>query len=165
MVDQQADPPAASSSTQPGQSEPTSPQAVPQPDASPGLVSVVGERTELLEKARAFLNSPQVRHEDYAAKRRFLEDKGLDEPEIDGLLKELVYPSMSAMLLDVVTRADLASTSPAHPSTNIPAATAISPPRPSTGSGEDIQLGSWGVCCAAGHLLRALSSSDVTERA
>ncbi|EPS94305.1 hypothetical protein FOMPIDRAFT_1033410 [Fomitopsis schrenkii] len=49
----------------------------------------VNDRAELLEKARAFLNSPQVRNEDYAAKQSFLAEKGLNEPEIVGLLQEL----------------------------------------------------------------------------
>lgn len=47
-------------------------------------------RAELVEKARLFLISPQIRHEDIAAKRRFLAEKGLSDAEIDGLLQELV---------------------------------------------------------------------------
>ena len=123
MVDRPADPPAASSSTPPAQRDASPSQAVPQTDTS--SIPAVGERTELLEKARAFLNSPQVRHEDYAAKRRFLAEKGLDEAEIDGLLISMVCSHIFPTLFDVVIRADLASTSPAHPSTNIPTAAAI----------------------------------------
>ncbi|KZT06413.1 uncharacterized protein LAESUDRAFT_759261 [Laetiporus sulphureus 93-53] len=47
------------------------------------------DRTELINKARGFLLSPQVRHEDISAKRKFLAEKGLDDAEIDGLLQEL----------------------------------------------------------------------------
>ncbi|OCH94336.1 hypothetical protein OBBRIDRAFT_789466 [Obba rivulosa] len=47
------------------------------------------DRTGLLEKARAFLNSPQVQHEDLTAKRRFLTEKGLSQAEVDVLLQEL----------------------------------------------------------------------------
>ena len=48
------------------------------------------ERAELLQRARAFLTSPQVQHEDVAAKRRFLADKGLTDAEIESLLYEVV---------------------------------------------------------------------------
>ncbi|EPQ59120.1 hypothetical protein GLOTRDRAFT_136081 [Gloeophyllum trabeum ATCC 11539] len=47
------------------------------------------ERNELLARARTFLLSPQIKNEDILAKRRFLTEKGLTEPEIDGLLREL----------------------------------------------------------------------------
>ncbi|PSR93767.1 hypothetical protein PHLCEN_2v4662 [Hermanssonia centrifuga] len=47
------------------------------------------DRTELIDRARIFLNSPQVRYEDPSAKRRFLAEKGLNDTEIDGLLQEL----------------------------------------------------------------------------
>ncbi|KAI0375830.1 hypothetical protein BV20DRAFT_959889 [Pilatotrama ljubarskyi] len=50
------------------------------------------DRTQLLQRARAFLTSPQVRHEDLVAKRRFLEEKGLTEREIEGLLHEVPPP-------------------------------------------------------------------------
>lgn len=69
---------------QPSQSDQSTPQAA-EPTAN-----TVTDRTDLLEKARAFLTSPQVRYEDNAAKRRFLAEKGLNGAEIDGLLQELV---------------------------------------------------------------------------
>ncbi|KZT29250.1 hypothetical protein NEOLEDRAFT_1145036 [Neolentinus lepideus HHB14362 ss-1] len=47
------------------------------------------DRSELLNRARTFLRSPQVSDEDIWAKRKFLTEKGLTEPEIDGLLREL----------------------------------------------------------------------------
>ncbi|KAH9850768.1 hypothetical protein C2E23DRAFT_887106 [Lenzites betulinus] len=50
------------------------------------------DRTDLLERARAFLSSPQVRHEDLISKRRFLVEKGLTEGEIEGLLHEVPAP-------------------------------------------------------------------------
>ncbi|EMD40948.1 hypothetical protein CERSUDRAFT_111523 [Gelatoporia subvermispora B] len=49
----------------------------------------VPTRAELLDKARAFLNSPQVQHEDIVAKRRFLTEKGLIPEEVDVLLREV----------------------------------------------------------------------------
>lgn len=48
------------------------------------------DRTDLVEKARTFLLSPQVRLEDNTAKRKFLVEKGLTEQEIIGLLQESV---------------------------------------------------------------------------
>jgi len=46
------------------------------------------DRTSLLQTARAFLNSPQVRHEDAGVKRNFLSQKGLNAVEIEQLLQE-----------------------------------------------------------------------------
>ena len=54
-------------------------------------VSQLENREELIERARLFLTSPQIRHEDLFAKRRFLAEKGLSDAEIAGLLQELVY--------------------------------------------------------------------------
>lgn len=54
-------------------------------------------RQELVSRARSFLTSPQVSHEDVFAKRRFLVDKGLTEPEINGLLSELVSTIYTAL--------------------------------------------------------------------
>lgn len=65
------------------------------------------DRAELLQRARAFLTSPQVGHEDVSAKRRFLAEKGLTDTEIDSLLYEVVrsrqyscflYPIMTLVL-------------------------------------------------------------------
>ncbi|KAL5508475.1 hypothetical protein ACEPAH_6094 [Sanghuangporus vaninii] len=47
------------------------------------------DRNALLNRARTFLRSPDVVHEDPTTKRRFLTDKGLKEDEIDGLMCEL----------------------------------------------------------------------------
>ncbi|KAJ7653471.1 hypothetical protein B0H17DRAFT_1100662 [Mycena rosella] len=46
-------------------------------------------REELLAKARAFLHQPQIQREDDLAKRRFLVEKGLNEAEIQGLMREM----------------------------------------------------------------------------
>ena len=51
---------------------------------------IVDNRITLIEHARNFLNSPRIVHEDFAAKRRFLTEKGLSDAEIEGLLRELV---------------------------------------------------------------------------
>ncbi|THV08316.1 hypothetical protein K435DRAFT_847194 [Dendrothele bispora CBS 962.96] len=47
------------------------------------------DRVELISRARTFLTSPQVRNQDLFAKRTFLLEKGLTEPEIELLLREL----------------------------------------------------------------------------
>ncbi|KAG6842033.1 hypothetical protein C0991_003559 [Blastosporella zonata] len=65
--------------------------------ASPGPSStaatqVAPDRSELLSRARGFLQSPQIIHQDIAAKRKFLVEKGLNETEIDVLLRELPLP-------------------------------------------------------------------------
>ena len=50
----------------------------------------VSNRSELLDRARLFLNSPQVIHQDHESKRRFLTEKGLTDGEIQLLLREMV---------------------------------------------------------------------------
>ena len=47
-------------------------------------------REELMSRARSFLHSPQIQHEDANSKHRFLAEKGLTDLEIDVLLRELV---------------------------------------------------------------------------
>ena len=68
---------------------PVSPSELP-PTQSQPLPPTPVYRAELLQRARVFLTSPQVRHEDITAKRRFLADKGLTDVEVDGLLREVV---------------------------------------------------------------------------
>lgn len=50
----------------------------------------VEDRSELLQRAKAFLTSPQVLQEDITAKRRFLTEKGLSDVEVEVLLRETV---------------------------------------------------------------------------
>ncbi|KAJ7283971.1 hypothetical protein C8J57DRAFT_1294046 [Mycena rebaudengoi] len=59
----------------------SSPSAVQPPEPE--------NRAELLSKARAFLHQPQIQREDVFSKRRFLAEKGLNETEIQGLMREL----------------------------------------------------------------------------
>lgn len=68
-------------------------EIVPGTDAqviAPAVPLEAANRVELLDKARAFLRSPQVMHEDVLAKRRFLAEKGLNDAEIEQLMVELV---------------------------------------------------------------------------
>ena len=67
----------------------TSPAETTLPVLTPPTIAQ--DRTELLTHARVFLNSPRILNQDFAAKRKFLSEKGLSEPEIEGLLREPVY--------------------------------------------------------------------------
>ncbi|KAI0638363.1 hypothetical protein C8Q77DRAFT_1048683 [Trametes polyzona] len=71
----------------------TTPELPPPQNDPPAQVAPTPEdRTELIQRARAFLTSPQVRHENLAAKQRFLREKGLTEAEIENLLREVPAP-------------------------------------------------------------------------
>lgn len=61
------------------------PQQSPPPPIHP-----VEDRLALLSRARVFLASPQVQHQNIPAKRAFLAEKGLNEAEIESLLREMV---------------------------------------------------------------------------
>ena len=69
---------------------PTNASAEPSTSLPASSSAIVDNRTTLIEHARNFLNSPRIVHEDFAAKRRFLTEKGLSDIEIEGLLRELV---------------------------------------------------------------------------
>lgn len=93
--------PTASSSTP--SSEPQAQKlssALPAESAAITPVSQIESRAELIERARSFLVSPQIRHEHVLAKRKFLTEKGLSDAEIDGLLQELVSLSCYRSALD-----------------------------------------------------------------
>ena len=59
-------------------------------EQSPPVAPAAEDRSELVSRARAFLTSPQVQHEDLAAKRRFLIEKGLNDAEVEALLRDVV---------------------------------------------------------------------------
>jgi hypothetical protein len=48
------------------------------------------DRAALLERARTFLASPQVRSQEAVEQRAFLREKGLDENEVTQVLAEVV---------------------------------------------------------------------------
>ncbi|KAI9508159.1 hypothetical protein F5148DRAFT_1149264 [Russula earlei] len=50
----------------------------------------IPHRSELLDRARHFLSSPQVMHQDYESKRGFLAEKGLADGGIQSLLREML---------------------------------------------------------------------------
>lgn len=79
------------------ESKPEDVSQVPSPEPTlPSESSVASsstygdDRSTLLERARAFLTSPQLHYEEPAEKRRFLAEKGLNAVEIEGLMRELV---------------------------------------------------------------------------
>ncbi|KAF8974175.1 hypothetical protein BDZ97DRAFT_1647274 [Flammula alnicola] len=79
----------ASSNVQPKGHEPeVQPQLVAEsaPQASPAQPE---DRGQLLARARSFLTSPQVQYQDIFAKRAFLVEKGLNEAEIESLLRNV----------------------------------------------------------------------------
>ncbi|KAI0700561.1 hypothetical protein BC835DRAFT_393895 [Cytidiella melzeri] len=67
----------------PPQSEAIAEAVAPEASSAPQEV----DRTQLLQTAQAFLNSPHVRSEGIVAKRNFLVQKGLNEAEIEQLLQ------------------------------------------------------------------------------
>ena len=77
-------------STPPPTNAPSSQQSKPVPPVS---TPPTQDRTELLARARVFLNSPQILDQDAAIKRNFLSEKGLSEAEIERLLREPVRAS------------------------------------------------------------------------
>ena len=79
-------------STPPPTNVPSSQQSKPAPPVSTPL-TIAQDRTELLARARVFLNSPQILDQDAAIKRKFLSEKGLSEAEIERLLREPVRAS------------------------------------------------------------------------
>lgn len=87
--DTQSEPTTASKSE--GVSQAATPEPSLPSESSVASSSVYGDdRFTLLERARAFLTSPQLRYEEPAEKRRFLAEKGLNAVEIEGLMRELV---------------------------------------------------------------------------
>lgn len=74
-----ANPSSEPPSTQVDKAQPSSSSPTPIPN-----------RSELLDRARHFLSSPQVIHQDHESKRRFLAEKGLADGEIQLLLREMV---------------------------------------------------------------------------
>ena len=66
-------------------------------------------REELIARARSFLTSPQIQHEDVSAKRKFLSDKGLNDSEINDLLQELVSLITHMLIVNPSLNSDIYS--------------------------------------------------------
>jgi hypothetical protein len=82
-----------------GPSQPLSTDSPPPHSSSdhehppPSSPTPTPHRSELLDRARHFLGSPQVIHQDHESKRRFLSEKGLSDEEVQLLLREVVRAS------------------------------------------------------------------------
>lgn len=142
----------------PGHTSSPSPAETPQPPPStaptPAEQSVpaapaVEDRSELVQRARAFLTSPQVQYEDLAAKRRFLLDKGLNDAEVEALLRDVVRMRSMSCKACYEADSDAAATSTSNSATNISAASAVQPAEATRGHIQDCNLGSGRVCCPA----------------
>jgi hypothetical protein len=99
-------------------------QAAQPQQSPPPLTHPVEDRLALLSRARVFLASPQVQHQNLPAKRAFLAEKGLNETEIDSLLREVVSSLSPSYRFSVNLRG---YTQPA-PALNIPPRTYPQPP-------------------------------------
>ena len=115
------------------------------------------DRSELLDRARHFLGSPQVTHQDYESKRRFLAEKGLEDGEIQLLLSEMVRPvhafpipkhSMSCHVLKALAV-------PRRATADVPRTPSVPSARPSSGHLQGAFVASGGLHGPALHLLRA----------
>ncbi|KAG5654625.1 hypothetical protein H0H81_011600 [Sphagnurus paluster] len=86
--DRQIDIPSSSSATE--VSDTQSPTTEPsQPIPTTVSVAIPSDRSELISRAKTFLQSPQIQNQDIPSKRSFLVEKSLSDSEIDGLLREL----------------------------------------------------------------------------
>jgi hypothetical protein len=89
------------------------------------------DRSELLSRARTFLTSPHIQDQDLFAKRQFLVEKGLNESEVEGLLRELVCIQCTHLWIQLATYSRcLACTETNNPPSNLPTTTAFEPPEP-----------------------------------
>ena len=146
--EQPPSPQESSSEASPGPAPPQT--TVPSP-------AIGTDRTELLHRARTFLTSPQVQHEDVASKRRFLVEKGLTGAEIEGLLYEVVRPAV--FLHTSVLTYHLASTSTFSPGQDIPSASTLQSAPPTSECVPGVYLGGWRLRSFAIGLLRTSSGT------
>ncbi|KAK0453859.1 hypothetical protein EV421DRAFT_2030750 [Armillaria borealis] len=82
-------PPAEPSAEAPSSTTAPSSVQIPSATDTTSAVNSVDDRVQLVSRARSFLRSPSIQQQDIFSKRRFLLDKGLNEVEIEGLLREL----------------------------------------------------------------------------
>lgn len=106
----------------------------------PPSVNNAENRAELIERARGFLSSTQIRYEGVAAKRHFLADKGLSDAEIADLIRETVGPHC-VFLSGVSSKVD--ATGSVRPSTDIPSASSLQPACITCWLRSDYEMGCW----------------------
>jgi hypothetical protein len=154
-VDSDNSSPIASQSEPPATNEtqpiPLSEHASSVPTAS------VSNRSELLDRARHFLNSPQVMHQDHESKRRFLTEKGLTDGDIQLLLREMVRRVAQPHGLYLARASLPAVTTPTRAASHVPRATSVPIARPSCRYLQDAFVDHRGLHSPALHLLRPSS--------
>lgn len=89
----------------------------------------VEDRSELLQRAKAFLTSPQVLQEDITAKRRFLTEKGLSDVEVEALLRETARVSCTMLSFRVLT-ANAAASGTCDSTAHVPPTSLVKPAQP-----------------------------------
>src|ERR1700722_2066718 len=124
-------PPSNTSESASSQSPPIASSQSPPASEPETSTSTNTDRTELLSQARSFLASPQIQHQDVLAKRRFLNEKGLTEAEIDRMLREQVCLSFWLHFGHSHPGISPAPTTTIGPTTYLPSASAFDPSQPS----------------------------------
>ena len=126
--------------------------------------TATSNRAELLDRARHFLGSPQVIHQDYESKRRFLTEKGLEDGEIQLLLSEMVrpvhvlLPTQKHSLDMLCSEKAFAVTVASRATADVPCTSPFPSARPPRRHLQGIVMASGGLHGPALHLLRASRS-------
>jgi hypothetical protein len=154
-VDSDNSPSPADNSEPPSTSE-TQPTSPPE-HASSVPRTPVSNRFELLDRARHFLSSPQVIHQDHESKRRFLTEKGLTDGEIRLLLREMVRRGSPPHGPYLAHASVPALAAPPRATPCIPCPTSVPPSRPSCGYLQVAFVDRGEFHSPALHLLRASS--------
>ena len=152
-VDSDNSSPPASQSVPPATNE--TQHITPPKQASLVPTTPVSNRSELLDRARLFLNSPQVIHQDHESKRRFLTEKGLTDGEIQLLLREMVRRVAFPHGLYLARVSSPAVSTPPRAASHVPRATSIPLARPSCGYLQAAFMDYRGLHSPILHLLRA----------
>ena len=145
-------PPPTTSSEHASSSSSSSSSLLPAPAPIP-------DRAELLERARHFLSSPQVTHQDYESKRRFLAEKGLEDGEIQLLLNEMVRPRALFPATETLNVILKALAVPRRATADVPRTPSVPSARPARRHLQGAFMASGGLHGPALHLLRACRTS------
>ena len=154
-VDSDNSPSPADNSEPPSTSEkqPT----LPHEHVSSVPTTPVSNRSELLDRARHFLSSPQVIHQDHESKRRFLTEKGLTDGEILLLLREMVRRGSPPHGPYLAHTSVPALAAPPRATPCVPRPTSVPSSRPSCGYLQTTFVDHGGLHSLALYLLRASS--------
>jgi hypothetical protein len=155
-------------SAAPSESEPLSTDTPPANSSSDHASSSptptpASNRAELLDRARHFLSSPQVIHQDYESKRRFLTEKGLEDGEIQLLLSEMVrpvhaFPNPKHSMVMLRSEKAFAVAVARRATADVPRTSPVPSARPPRRHLQGVVMASGGLHGPALHLLRASRS-------